>query len=369
MVFSSQSSESAPENGLPAVYLAHFIDAVAPDQVRQRVLLAEAGLSPEEFHPESRISLSTLLDLIEVMDQRARPGWHIEPALSMEATHHGPVGIAASSAPNLRQALAVLARFEPLRAPFAVLQTDTDEQAWEGTILPTADRDGPWDLLLEIHLLALAGLVERLLARDAGQLAVQMPDGYRPWRAALRRRFGPRLEFRGRHYRLRLPATLLDQRCRLANVAIHRDALSQCELAVRELLDSSPLAADIRARLLAGGGRSPGVAAMAEQLGCSSRTLIRHLATSGTSFRALVDETRQTLAADLLCRSNLPISQIAERLGYQDTANFGRACRRWFGSAPGQLRRGRATANSNLRRGSDGGTIAGLGQTITGAHD
>lgn len=339
MVISRQLSPSPSGDRLPAVYLAHFIDAVAPDPDRQRTLLAAAGLRGEEVLPEHRIGLDALLRLIETIDQQTQPGWHIEPALSMEATHHGPVGIAASTAPTLRQALQVLTRFERLRAPFAVLMADVDPRFWQGTILPAADRDGPWDLLLEIHLLALTGLLERLLARDAAQLSLQMPDGYRPWRRRLRERFGRRLAFTGSRFRLRLPAVLLDRPGRLANAAIHQDALRQCERAVSQRLDSSPLAEEIRARLLAGGGRSPGVAAMADAMGCSSRTLIRRLAESGTSFRRLVDETRRTLAADLLQRSNLSIGEIAGRLGYEDTANFGRACRRWFGIAPGALRR------------------------------
>lgn len=339
MVISRQAGQSGFDPGLPAIYLLHFFDAVVPDLARQRGLLAAAGLRSVDLDPERRIALDRVLTLIEIMDQQGRPGWHIAPALAMEAAHHGPVGIAVTTAPRVDLALALLSRFEPLRAPFAALQAVTDESGWSAGILPMAQRDGPWDLLLEIHQLVLVGLLERLLGRNAGYLNLQMPASYRPWRAQLRRRFGDRLVFAGRHYRLQLPGHVLGEPCRLANTNMHRDALARSEEAFRLRLNSSPLAADIRARLLARGGRSPGLDAMAAEMACSARTLIRRLAASDTSYRGLVDETRQTIAADLLQRSELPISRIAERLGYQDTANFGRACRRWFGVSPGRFRK------------------------------
>ena len=41
----------------------------------------------------------------------------------------------------------------------------------------------------------------------------------------------------------------------------------------------------------------------------------------------------------LLGRRELSISEIAGRLGYSDTANFTRACRRMFDATPLKLRR------------------------------
>ncbi len=347
MVITRQTGSSAFDPGLPAIYLLHFFDAVVQDLARQRELLAAAGLHSIDHDPEHRVALDRVLALIEILDQQGRPGWHIEPALAMEAAHHGPVGIAVTTAPRVHLALALLSRFEPLRAPFAVLQAQTDETGWSARILPTGQRDGPWDLLLEIHQLVLVGLLERLLGRNASVLSLQMPASYRSWRAHLRRRFGDRLVFAGHHYRLGLPGDVLNEPCRLANQDMHRDALARSEQAVRERLHSSPLAAEIRARLLARGGRSPGLEAMAAELACSARTLIRRLAGSGTSYRELVDETRRTIAADLLRRSDLPISRIAERLGYQDTANFGRACRRWFGDSPGRFKKNASDADGH----------------------
>jgi AraC-like DNA-binding protein len=40
----------------------------------------------------------------------------------------------------------------------------------------------------------------------------------------------------------------------------------------------------------------------------------------------------------LLRDRELTVADVAYTLGYEDPANFGRACRRWFGMAPGAYR-------------------------------
>jgi AraC-like DNA-binding protein len=64
-------------------------------------------------------------------------------------------------------------------------------------------------------------------------------------------------------------------------------------------------------------------------------------------FTALVGEPpleylarwRMTKAAQLLRESPLPLSEVAEHVGYQSEASFNRAFKRWGGSAPGAYRR------------------------------
>jgi len=327
-------------SGLPAVYLAHFTDAVPGELGQRSALIQAAGLTPTDFHPERRIALDRVLALVAAIDAQARPGWHVEPALALEAAHHGPVGIAVSSAPTLGRALELLSRFEPLRIDFAALHCTLDADRWRGRILPLIEREGPWELLLEIHLLGLVGLLERLLGAHACELSLRMPDIYRPWKSALLHRFDARVHFGGRHYQLQLPASAINVPCRLASAGLHGDAVARCERLLAQETATSPLTARIQARLLAIRGQFPSIEEMASELCCSGRTLTRQLGQDGTSYRELVDNTRRMLAVDLLRRSDHPIAKIADRLGYRDTANFGRACRRWFGVSPGRLRRG-----------------------------
>jgi AraC-like DNA-binding protein len=53
----------------------------------------------------------------------------------------------------------------------------------------------------------------------------------------------------------------------------------------------------------------------------------------------LIDAQRREQAETLLGNPDFDIAEVSHELGYGDPANFGRACRRWFGMAPSQYRR------------------------------
>jgi transcriptional regulator GlxA family with amidase domain len=55
-------------------------------------------------------------------------------------------------------------------------------------------------------------------------------------------------------------------------------------------------------------------------------------------------EWRMMVAANLLQSQPLPLSAVAERVGYDSAAAFSRVFTRQFGVAPGQYRRGRAAS-------------------------
>jgi AraC-like DNA-binding protein len=95
----------------------------------------------------------------------------------------------------------------------------------------------------------------------------------------------------------------------------------------------------VRSRLLAEPGTIPSMAQIARELNVTTRTLHRHLAAEGVSFRTLIDEVRETLATELLTGTGLSVEQVARRLGYAEPASFTHAFIRWHGVAPGRYRR------------------------------
>jgi AraC-like DNA-binding protein len=87
-------------------------------------------------------------------------------------------------------------------------------------------------------------------------------------------------------------------------------------------------------------GGHPNLTEMAEALHMSNRTMIRKLKTQGTSYQTLLDDVRQELAVWYLKHTEMPAEAVAERLGYSDTSNFSRTCKRWFGLTPRAIRSG-----------------------------
>jgi AraC-like DNA-binding protein len=78
----------------------------------------------------------------------------------------------------------------------------------------------------------------------------------------------------------------------------------------------------------------PSKTAIARTLGMSARNLQRHLAGEGTSFKALLDEARISLARSYVEAGHLSVTEIAFILGFADTSTFSRAFKRWTGLPP-----------------------------------
>jgi len=82
-------------------------------------------------------------------------------------------------------------------------------------------------------------------------------------------------------------------------------------------------------------GGEPTLERAAHDVAMSERSLHRHLAACGRSFREIVDETRRRRALELLAvEPAAPLGQVASTLGFSDVRAFARAFRRWTGRSP-----------------------------------
>jgi AraC-like DNA-binding protein len=83
---------------------------------------------------------------------------------------------------------------------------------------------------------------------------------------------------------------------------------------------------------------------IASQLCMHPRTLQRRLRSEGLSFESIKDEVRREIAYRCLVQGDMPLTQVAEKLGYAETSVLSRSCYRWFEVSPLQLRRGHGEA-------------------------
>jgi AraC-like DNA-binding protein len=80
------------------------------------------------------------------------------------------------------------------------------------------------------------------------------------------------------------------------------------------------------------------VGEIAPRLGVSRRTLARRLSVEGLSFTGVLEDLKLHLARRYLADRELPISEIAWLLGYQEIGAFSRAFKRWTGKSPRDAR-------------------------------
>ena len=86
---------------------------------------------------------------------------------------------------------------------------------------------------------------------------------------------------------------------------------------------------------------------VAEALGHTRRTLQRRLEEEGTSFQALLDSTRASIARSYLVNSYYRMSDIALMLGFSEQSSFTRSFQRWFNVTPREWKRMNAQEKSN----------------------
>ena len=86
---------------------------------------------------------------------------------------------------------------------------------------------------------------------------------------------------------------------------------------------------------------------IATELHTSPQTLRRRLKQENTSFQEIKDLLRRDLAIYLLSRQELPINDIAHRVGFTEPSTFHRAFKKWTGVTPGAYRDGDRGASSD----------------------
>ncbi len=163
------------------------------------------------------------------------------------------------------------------------------------------------------------------------------PRDIEPYRRVLRTRvlFGE--EYPG----VLFPASWLERPLRGADALVHQEIMREIE--ALEAKGAGDLATQLRRvlrRMLLGGACQGDTCLerVADLFAIHRRTLNRRLRAQGTTFKALVDETRYEVARQLLRDTRIPVAQVAAALDYSDPASFDRAFRRWSGTTPSAWR-------------------------------
>jgi AraC-like DNA-binding protein len=203
--------------------------------------------------------------------------------------------------------------------------------------------------LIELVMLALQGLIERPLGREIHEARITFSNPAPAYRQQLEATFHPGLRFNASGHTLSFPAAWLDEHCALFDEAMHRYLVARCVDELQAASGILPAEVAVRQALLARSHQLPSLTEIAAMQHVSPRTLIRRLKRGNTSYHAILESVRKTLATDYLLHSDMSVASIAYRLGYQDPSNFGRAFRGWFKTSPGRYRIKGSTESSQTR--------------------
>ena len=324
---------------MPAAYIKVFLQYAASESLPLQALVAGTALDIEElFHGDVNVSLEETRQVMANMTRIMGPGWHLALSRRLTISSHGPLGFAVVTARNLRSAVDALLRFFGIRGPFLWLAGATEADRFVIRLYESTPLGEQTAELVELSMLAMQRLLERPLGRQIRSARITLAYAEPIYREQLVQAFHADLEFNAGGYMLSFPARWLDEPCALHDEAMHRYLLLRCEEDLRSVMGILPAEIAVRQALLARSENIPGLIDIAASQHISPRTLIRRLKQGKTSYSAILEDVRKTLAVDYLLHSNFNINGIAYRLGYKDPSNFGRAFRGWFGISPGRYR-------------------------------
>ena len=321
----------------PAASLQLMIRVAAEHGVSESTCVAGCDLTEEQLRdPAAEIAgvqeLGALRNILRALGSDVP--FALRAGLHYHTTTHGMWGFAIMSSATPRHATDLSLRYSDLSYSFNRL--DFKVVGGEGHYLYD-DCDNPDDLksaLVERDIGALVTFGRDVFGYTVPVLSVQL-RGPRPrYAAAFETLFGLMPRFDAPCNCVAVDIALLDTPHPFGDAVGLRVCEEQCRTLLERRRLFSGIAGQVRTRMLRRPGDFPAMRTVAAELGMSTRTLRNQLAREATSYRRLLEQTRELLAEELLSNARLGVDEIAARLGYHDTSSFVSAFKRWKGVPP-----------------------------------
>jgi AraC-like DNA-binding protein len=323
--------------------LAALFDVLTGQGHPASEILRNVALGAEEvYSPKARISLAELMtackNAIRLSSDRHLP---YRIGASIHISTYGMYGFAILCCPDFRDAMAFAGRYHSLAAPLATIEFNEEDGFGSWTIEPNVHAAiNPQlyrfitEMQIGIHISLMRDIMGVAFTPDQISLTYSETDDF----GMPVDQIGCRVGFTRKSNRIVFRSTWLDQAARLGNRTTYPMIVALCDELLGELKLRVGIAGEIRALLLRDIANPPSLAAVAQLLEMSDRSLRRQLRQHGISFRGLLDELRTHVALKYLRTTRLANEDIALALGFSDAANFRRAFRRWTNKSPSEIR-------------------------------
>ncbi|GAY17508.1 AraC family transcriptional regulator [Mycobacterium sp. shizuoka-1] len=329
----------------PSATGRHVVEAAAQHGLDSATCLYGTGLTPADLlAPGAEITSAQEMAIVRnvIAHLGHRTGLGMEAGSRYSFADTGILGYALMSSPTFGDAIDVAWRYIALSASYLSLSAPvvTGTEA----VVAIDDTQIPSDLrqfLIERDFGMVLRLLPMLVGSDHPPMSFRIElaqltlpvETVELDNVTITVRNGPRNA-------LVFPADLIDQPMPAADPQTAAICIRECEQLLDRRRARRGVAATVRTRIISNSAQMPSMADVAREMSITERTLHRRLTAEGTSFRALLDEVRATLAAELL-DSGLTVEETARRLGYAEAAAFTRAHVRWTGHPPSRRSQGR----------------------------
>lgn len=330
------------ELSVPARYFTQLFDHLDSLGMPCRDVLSAAQVRSLN-DPQSRLTQAQVCALLsEATRLTGRHDLGFELGKLIKLNSHDVLGYAFISAPTLDHVLRLASRYYRLMNPLFTMRYLRHTSAVEVLFQPVVTLP-PEVFSFYCEMLAISCHCQLMAVTQGRQppydayLSIPAPGHLARYRElkGMRPHFGD-TSLPG--VRLVFDPCMLDVPLAMGDLRALRQAEERCKQLMHSFNEQGNWVDWVRMMLRGAEDSQPTLDELAAVLNISSRTLDRHLARQGISFRELSLAIRNERACELLADMRVAISQIAYRLGYTDVANFSRSFKKLNGVTPSEYR-------------------------------
>ena len=251
---------------------------------------------------------------------------------------YGMLVRASLTAPTLAVALARWCRHHGLLTDDIHLQVDEAQGVASLQLIERRDLGGFQEFAVVSVLRNALGVACWLTDSRIPLLQTTLRFDPPPHAESYRVLFDGPTQFNASGHSLQFDAGYLSLPLRRDEAALQRMLQRALLLTVRPYRRDRLLVEKVRQTLAEHPEHSRNAEDLAAWLNLSARTLHRQLKEEGASLQQLKDAVRRDLATDLLLRTQRPIKQVADEVGFQNEKSFMRAFKGWTGQTPEEFR-------------------------------
>ncbi len=316
--------------------------SVVDESVDKESLLRSVGIDPEgPVDPSLMVSDTEYYDFLERVAAADANGTTLplRVGAAMNCDDYGAFGLAWKSAPNLRGSFERAERYARVLTNVSTYEVEgMDDGAFMHLHREGVRRLG-LRLSNEATLASIVSISRQASSQAFTPAAVYLkhpaPDSVTEHEAY----FGCSIHFESERDALFVSQESLQTPNKLGDDSISKFFDSHLETEVSKLEDDNALERRVQIRIAEALSEGvPPISDVARHFAMSGRTLQRRLSDRGTSFQALVDESRRRLAERLLSRTDYVLAEVAFMTGFSEQSAFTRAFKRWEGQTPRSYR-------------------------------
>ncbi|MEB6478851.1 helix-turn-helix domain-containing protein [Acinetobacter vivianii] len=324
---------------LPGSYVNLLIDVVKKWNISPEQMLAGTGIQVQKLEaPFWYVDMNIFNYLLEKAATLTKePAMSLYLAQDMRASCYGNVGIAATAAQTLSEAIEILEQFIGLHCAVFKPRLKIDgEMAYLYFSQPLRpERLNPHAICFLIF--GFAQILESLAQVNLEiryKFQQDKPDFYRN----IHSNKYLSVDFAAEADCLIFKKQCLDIPLKTSDPLLARLSRQQCQQDAQKLaqkrMGKDRLDAVIKAMIYDEQDGFLSIKQIAGKLHISERSLQRQLGQQQTTFQTLLAEVRRQHAEYLLRQPKLSIQEVADRLGYADISHFSRAFKRWTNVTP-----------------------------------